>query len=160
MKSPHIKPTVSQKQSHSVSIPNDVLSQIMKEVLFRGAQFKFRATGLSMLPFIKEGDILTVSSAQHVKPGYGKIVAFTRFGSDQLLVHRIIGKKDSHFKIQGDNTISPSVDVVSPNNIIGCVTAVEREGRPISFGLGIERYAIATLSRNGWLKRILYYITK
>jgi hypothetical protein len=125
-----------------------------------------------MSPFIRDGDVITIAPLQppdrspHVPApsslsagnvtevrncDIGQIVAFESALSRRLVVHRIVGRRESGFLIQGDNLSGPVVDVVRPDDILGRVVRIERGRKRIWLGLGPERYAIAVLSRAGLL---------
>lgn len=129
-----------------------------------------------MSPFIRDGDVITVapvqpsdrsphatafSSVSHGgKPGampcgIGQVVAFVSTVSQRLVVHRIIGRHESRFLIQGDSLHGLTADTVRPDEILGRVVRVERGGKRVWLGLGPERHAIAALSRAGLLLPIL-----
>lgn len=152
------KPQISVHQGDSFIVPNDVMVELLRETLSRGAAFHFRAKGMSMHPFIKDGDFITIVPSSRLKPSIGRIVAYTQPGSGSLIVHRIVSRKGDHFLIQGDNTGVRPFDNVPMQNIMGCVTRVERSGRRVRCGLGLERLMIAFLTRVGCLARLKYYI--
>ncbi len=149
------KPALFSMKGEDLSISSEDLQELMKDVLAKGANFHFRARGWSMTPFIRDGDVITIAPLSQEKLGLGKVVAFIHPASGQLAVHRVIGRDVSAFMIQGDNTASQPDGLVHPRDVLGCVTRVERNGHRIFLGLGLERYLVAALSRNGWLDSIL-----
>jgi hypothetical protein len=82
-------------------------------------------------------------------------VAFVAPVNRRLVVHRIIGRHESRFLIQGDNLQGPVADLIHRDDIIGRVVRIERGRKRVCLGLGPERYAIAVLSRAGLLLPIL-----
>ena len=129
-----------------------------------------------MSPFIKDGDVITIAPVQpsnsnpHASTsssvtiggepgvrtcGNGQVVAFVSPVSQRLVVHRIIGRHESCFLIQGDNLSGLVADTVHPDDILGRVVRIERGRRRVWLGLGPERYVIAILSRAGLLLPIL-----
>ena len=125
-----------------------------------------------MSPFIRDGDVITIAPVlppdrnPHVSiPSFlsvgnvaearnsyiGQVVAFVAAPSRRLVVHRIIGRRESGFLIQGDNLSGPVADTVRPVDILGRVVRIERGRKRVWLGLGPERYAIAVLSRAGLL---------
>jgi hypothetical protein len=125
-----------------------------------------------MSPFIRDGDVITIAPVQppyprpNVPPSsslsagsmtearnrdVGQVVAFVSAPSRRLVVHRIIGRHESGFLIQGDNLSGPVADTVRPDDILGRVVRIERGRKRVWLGLGPERYAIAVLSRAGLL---------
>ena len=131
----------------------------MTAVLEKGSSFRFLAKGFSMTPFIKDGDVVTISPFLGRKVRIGEVVAFISPLTQSLAVHRIIGKRKARFFLQGDNV--PEADgLVSEEQILGYVKRVERQGRIVNLGLGPERRVIAFLNRKGWLFRIRYVLWK
>ncbi len=127
----------------------------MQAVLARGALFHFRAKGLSMAPFIRDGDSVTIAPLEKESPSVGKVVAFIHPETAGLVIHRIIARQGPAFLIQGDNTAGQPDGWVQPQALLGCVIRVERDGRRVYLGLGPERYLVAFLSRNGWLAGVV-----
>jgi hypothetical protein len=129
-----------------------------------------------MSPFIKDGDVITIAPVrpshrnQHFRTpspipsgeapgvrtyGIGQVVAFVIPVDRKLVVHRIIGRHESRFLIQGDNLHGPVADMIHRDDILGRVVRIERGRKRVRLGLGPERYAIAVLSRAGLLLPIL-----
>ena len=127
----------------------------MREVLAKGATFQFCATGWSMTPFIKDGDLISVAPLTNERVAIGSIVAYIQPATGHLIVHRVIGRQRATYLIQGDNTIARHDDVVQLKDILGRVTRVERKGRRVPLGLGPERWLVAMLSRNGLLVKAI-----
>jgi hypothetical protein len=133
---------------------SEVLAELVKDILSKGVECRFQAKGHSMSPFIKDGDVVTVSPLFGTAPHLGDVVAFIHPGTDKLVIHRVVGRKDDSCIIIGDNTFETN-GPVSTGNILGRVTRVERGGKRIIVGLGLERYLIAFLSRSGLLSSVL-----
>ena len=129
-----------------------------------------------MSPFIKDGDVITIAPVRpsqrdpHAPTpsshppgevpglrtcGIGQVVAFVTPVNQRLVVHRIIGRHESRFLIQGDNLHGLVADMIHRDDILGRVVRIERGRRRVWLGLGPERYAIAVLSRAGLLLPIL-----
>jgi signal peptidase I len=135
------------------TMPNAGFAELMAAVLARGAPFRFQASGFSMLPFIRDGDVITLSpTPAHLR--FGDVVAFVNHGNDRLIVHRIVHITRHGYFMRGDNLPEPD-GFVSHAGILGRVILVERRGRCVRLGLGLERVVIAFLSRRGWLAPLL-----
>jgi hypothetical protein len=108
-----------------------------------------------MSPFIRDGDVITIapSSRKPQAPAYGigQVVAFVNPVNQKLVVHRITGRHESRFLIQGDNLPGSVDDMIHRDDILGRVVRIERGQKSVWLGLGPERYAIAILSRVGLL---------
>lgn len=135
------------------------LTELLGATLARGAPFRFNARGSSMHPFIRNGDVITIAPLRNTHLRAGDVVAFKRFGTSRMVIHRIVGKKNGSFMIQGDN-VSGTDGVVPAAELLGRVTKVEREGRNCRLGLGPERHLIALFSRFGLLVPLLLPIRK
>ena len=128
------------------SFSGPVLLELIRAVFEKDLPFRFRANGFSMSPFIKDGDVVTVSPLLDVTPRLGDVVAFIRPEAKKLVIHRVLGKKGDACIINGDNNFA--IDGLIPKaNILGCVKTVERDGRRVNLGLGPERRLIAFLAR-------------
>jgi phage repressor protein C with HTH and peptisase S24 domain len=145
-------PFVRYDEESTLSIP--VLVGLLRTVLDAGKPFWLEATGGSMWPFVRDGDVITISPLSDAPPRLGDVIAFTRPQTRELVVHRLVGKRDEFFLFRGDGA-SEETDLVSRGDILGHVTRVERNRRRISFGLGPERALIAVLSRWGILWPLL-----
>jgi len=146
-------------QGADVPVSGPALVDLLQAVLAKGAQFRFRAAGFSMAPLVKDGDVVTISPLQERPPGLGDVVAFIHPGSGKLCVHRVVRKKKDSFFIRGDNAPVPD-GLVRKADILGRVTALERNGRRIYLGLGPERVLIALLSGRGPLSSPLLPLWK
>lgn len=131
------------------SIPNDYFAEILSSVIERGVPFRFQASGMSMSPFVRSGDVLTISPvAGSLK--LGEVVAFRHPAGGRFAVHRIVKIRNHGFFIQGDNCAEPD-GWMTPDAILGRVTSIKRAGCEIRLGLGVERVVIAALSWAGFL---------
>ena len=112
-----------------------------------------------MLPLIKDGDILTFEPVSLRKPVFGDVVAFIRPDYDSLAVHRIIGKKAHGLMIRGDFNFDND-GIVPPEKIFGILKCMERGGKSIKFGLGIEKKLIAVLVKTGFFPLVIKNLLK
>ncbi len=133
--------------AEELNLSGPALLDLMRAVISRGVPFRFRARGWSMTPFIRDGDVITVSPLDNPSPGIGRVVAFIHPLKDKLVVHRVIARRNSSVLMQGDSVPEHSDGLVPEERLIGQVTRIERKNRSIWLGLGPERYLIAWLSR-------------
>ena len=136
---------------NGLSIPGTALVEIMQAVHARGLPFRFSAGGCSMTPFIKDGDIISVSPPSSRLPGMGDVVAFLHPETKLLCIHRVLSCNKGALLIQGDNSPGKPDGMIPMEAVMGRITRVERGGRRIRLGLGPERILIALLSRSGLL---------
>ncbi len=134
-------------KAQELPLSRDALIELMRAVLSRNLPFRFCARGWSMAPFIHNGDVITISPLQHANLRVGKVAAFIRPGQERLVVHRIIARRNTFAIFRGDNEFGNPEEIIPLKNLLGVVTRIQREGKDIWLGLGIERYLIAWLSR-------------
>ena len=80
------------------------VADFLKSTCAKGIPFKFTATGLSMAPFICNGDSLIIDPILNGKTiTKGDIVAFITPDEGRLIVHRMVKKKQGQYLIKGDN---------------------------------------------------------
>jgi hypothetical protein len=108
-----------------------------------------------MSPFIKDGDLITVSPLSDASPYGGHVVAFISPATGKVVVHRVVGVGCEHFLIKADR-YPDSDELVAEANILGLVTKVERNGKEVFLGLGPEGHLISFLTRNRLLFHLLY----
>ena len=123
----------------------------MQAVLEKGLSFRFRAKGWSMAPFIRDGDIVTLSPLKIASPRVGDIYAFVHPVMHKMVVHRAVAKYEKGLLFKGDNSLGKKDGVIPFELLLGRVIQIERNNHRVCLGLGVERYLIAWLSRLGFL---------
>ena len=129
-------------------LSSEALRELLTAVLGRGQQFRFRAGGTSMFPFIRNGDVVTVSPLREADPGMGDIVAFLQSCDRSLVLHRIVGVENGAFVVRGDSALHAD-GMIPGEDILGRVVRIERQGREVWPGSGAIGRLIAFLSRMG-----------
>ena len=141
------------------SIPGSTFASLLKGVLEMGASLRFRANGVSMTPFIKQGDLVTLSPYSGSAPRMGDVAAFFFPDTEKLTIHRVVGKKGDGYLLKGDNATAGD-GVIPLENILARVIKVERGEREIRLGLRQERYLIALLARSNLLLSLFSVLCK
>jgi signal peptidase I len=147
--SQRVEPALLIKKQDELSLSGTAFITLLRAVLDKGVPFRFRATGFSMSPFIRDGDVLTVSPLSG-RPRLGDVVAFVKQEPGALAIHRVVGTGAGVCLIRGDNS-SRDDGYVPEANILGRITKVKRNGKRILLGLGPERYVIGVLACKGLL---------
>ncbi len=142
------------KRRGDLSLSNEALSAILLDVIKKGRPVRFKAKGFSMSPFLKDGDVLTVSPLAGRPLRTGDIVVIRHPSAGTVAVHRVVRRSSGSLVLKGDN--SPEADgLFSSGSVVGIVTGVERAGRPVRLGTGPLRGAVAILSGAGVLDPFL-----
>ena len=99
-------------------------------VLSKGGTLRFRARGISMQPFIRDGDILEIQLDGGELYRRTDIV-LCKIPTGRLVAHRVVGTEmgDGRGKliIQGDALRQPDGNI-DPGEVLGRVVAVIRDG--------------------------------
>jgi signal peptidase I len=113
---------------------------IINEVFNKGKSFHFKARGSSMHPCIRNGDILTIESADAFGLKNGDIALY-RTADDKLVTHRIIGIDVSNkvviLKARGDSLFGP-VEHINEEQVLGRVVSVQRGKKIIKLHQGFS----------------------
>ncbi|MEM7349310.1 MAG: S24/S26 family peptidase [Acidobacteriota bacterium] len=122
---------------------------LLTELLAEGLSVEIPVTGASMSPYIRSRDVITLAPLADEPVRRGDVVAFPRPGG-RLVVHRVIDLDDGRILTRGD--AAPRADGwIDRETVVGRVTAIERRGRSVRFGVGWGPLAIAMASRTGLL---------
>jgi hypothetical protein len=146
--------SLNRDKDKALPLSGPALKELLASVLAKGLPFRFKARGFSMSPFIKDGDVLTVSPLDNVLPRIGDVVIFIHPVNQNVVVHRVVAKRGNSYLVKGDN--SPGLGTPLPReNVLGRLDRLERNGKRALLGLGPERLLIAFLTRGVFLHRIL-----
>lgn len=109
------------------------LVRLFDDILQTGASLRMKVTGRSMAPFLKAGEVVTVSRVPFPMLRRGDLILF-RTADNQLILHRIIRKKRSRdasciFLTKGDAAVSAD-NPISDNLVLGKVTKIARASLP------------------------------
>jgi len=131
---------------------------VSADLLARGHQVRFQATGSSMYPTIRDKDVITVAAADAAGIKKGDIVLY-RLGQG-VIAHRVVGIEQTdegvarRVTFRGDSADLADAPVV-PDQILGRVLAVDRAGRHINLvgqWAGLRQRVRASASK---VKRVL-----
>jgi hypothetical protein len=147
-------PTALIRERRELSLSGTSLTELMTSVLAKDRAFRFRAKGWSMSPFVKDGDVITVSPLRGREPRTGEIVAFLHPKSGHAAVHRVVRAAPGTFLLRGDNS-EDAEGPLSGERILGVITKVVRDGKRVKGVRGPWSPVIALLSRSGGLVRAL-----
>jgi signal peptidase I len=118
-----------------------VLWDVAIELLENRNMVKFRAPGVSMSPFIRNSEMITVEPCSHGDLTFGDIILYHGFGNqcgqlsipirDRKIVHRFLWRRkiggDIRLITKGDNNYLCDPPV-SPHQILGKVVEIEKNG--------------------------------
>ena len=134
----------------NITLSRKELGNFLRKICSRGVSFKFTAKGMSMAPFIRDGDMLIIEPYKK-KIEIGDIVAYISPEEEDLFIHRIIGEKNGKYLLKGDNVYRRD-GYCKPVSIHGYVKEIIRMGHAgaaqrFFYWLGRFKIIIAILSR-------------
>jgi hypothetical protein len=137
-------------------LSRESLPEFLEIILSKRSSFRLKVRGGSMTPFIKDGDLVTLSAWKDSSVCFGKPVAFIHPETRTLCIHRIVGRKGEYYFAKGDS-LTQIDGIIHREKIIGVVTCIERDKRRVPLGLGPERSVIALLSKFNILPFVLSF---
>lgn len=102
-----------------------LLQKVLMAQVSAGKAVEIAVTGVSMNPALYEGDSITVQKKADYE--VGDILVFS-YKNDELLVHRLLEKRDGLYFCKGDNAFR--LEDVPLKQIVGKVTAVNGNPTP------------------------------
>ncbi len=122
------------------------LAEIAPEVLRRGGTISFVATGFSMWPHIRNGDMVTARPlTKGVVPRTGWIIIY-QSPHGQIIVHRVVAAGHRHgagLKVRGDSQSGP-FEHIALESVLGRIVVRQRHGKDIDM-------TSRTRELEGWL---------
>jgi hypothetical protein len=113
---------------------SQVFSAVVESLLEEGLSVRFRASGRSMLPAVRDGETVTVAPARAAEVALGDIVLCqTRRGP---VAHRVLSVErcangERRFRLRGDASLECD-DPIAARQVRGKIVSVERDGRRVS----------------------------
>jgi len=117
---------------------SNLLLDLTTELLSQGATVRFRPSGRSMYPSIREGELITV---EPVKPRDVKLADIVLYRSERgLIAHRVVGSSPTQSSVlsphhslllKGDASLCCDQPVAA-QQILGRVVRVQRNGRSLA----------------------------
>lgn len=131
------------------------IGKLVKEFTQKGKKIRFKAKGNSMIPFIKDSDIITISPYTDRQPLPGDIVAYLNRKTNRLVVHRLIKLSKRSFIAKGDNCFNKD-DAHGKNSIMGHVSHINNSLLMILVMSPSAKKFLAAISSTG----ILFFFNK
>lgn len=87
------------------SAQSTLLSDLLRTVLCKRANCRFQVKGHSMSPFIKDGDMVTISLLTRKSLSIGYVKGFDHPETGKLAIYRIVWKRGDSYLVRGENAI-------------------------------------------------------
>lgn len=119
-----------------VKLDNNTFFDAVKESLNKGNQVKIPVTGNSMRPFLRNGDIVTVTPFARCRLKKGAIALAD--WKEGYVLHRVVGMASGTVTLAGDNNLG-QVEKVSDSELFAVVSACYRGGKLVSDQSHVDR---------------------
>lgn len=131
--------------------------EMVRECTCEGRSAAIPATGTSMLPFIRPGDIVTIAP----QAGYrrGDIVLALVEGRHDVVLHAVISHDCGTYTLMGTANLKLTEETLG-TDIAGAVVTIERDGRAISTLTPAWRRAMSLWLRLRPLRRLILKIMR
>lgn len=130
----------------SIPCTSAAFAELSAEILRAGKALRFRAPGVSMLPLVRDGDVLLVRPVHPAAVRVGDLVLCSS-EAGRIVVHRVVrrlaGPDARSFTVQGD-AAARADGAIPEAQVYGRVVAIERGAAHID----LDRPVMRTL---GWL---------
>ena len=97
------------------------VAELAGELLRGGAPVRIKARGGSMLPFIRDGDVVLVNPAGNSEIRLGDVICYET-SPGTLFLHRVVRRRAERFVTKGDAL--DFTDLVFPGQVLGKAVAV------------------------------------
>src|SRR5882724_205333 len=119
--------------------------ELADDILRQHGSARIRVQGTSMLPSLRPGDEIEVQSASAHEIQIGDVIAYRRAG--RLFVHRVIKKNSPRELVTRGDTLPQPDAPVSESEVLGLVSAVQRDGKSVDFHNSFAQRSAAALFR-------------
>lgn len=134
------------------TIPNALFFQQVEDYLAQDKQVRFPVKGRSMLPFLREGDVIELRRVQVTDLHVGQVVLANY--EQGFILHRIVKMKGVSLHLAGDGNYH-QVEEISRNAVIAAVVNAYRGEQNLNINttykkmLGIFWFKLRLLRRIG-----------
>ena len=128
-----------------------LLKKLLQAQKLRGKPFEITVVGDSMNPLLFEGDSVTIQPCKNYY--VGDILVFT-YKNDELLIHRLLLKKDGRYFCKGDNSFR--LEDMTPEQVIGKVILINGRETPLCS----EKHISLSYAINHRFRKLAYDIEK
>jgi len=141
--------------------PEELSHKLRKEAISKGHSVQTVASGYSMFPFLRKGDILTIEPVPMEMIKLGDIVVFER--GEKWIAHRVIkirnSKEGFEFLLRGDTNLRFD-SVVNSENYAGAVRIFKRKNLVKQMNAGQQGIWNSIISNCGLLYNIPLYASR
>ncbi len=130
-----------------------MIEDLIREAIERNGTLKFRLKGTSMRPFLREGDILTVSALRSQKISVGDLVIY--HDGMSITCHRVFRTFKNNFQLKADAAMTAD-EFLKKGRLMGKVVELQKGGLILNMNNNAGRIANMVISRASLVTALLY----
>ena len=122
-----------------VGIKDADFAELSRGILKRGDSLRFKAYGSSMLPLIRDGDLLTIEPVKPWDVKRGDVILYQTEG-EKCVVHRVVKidlRNEQHILVTKGDASPGSVEELEENRVLGRVVHIHRNERCINLNRNV-----------------------
>jgi len=119
------------------------VNELAVEMLRRGGRLRIKARGTSMMPFIRDGDIVVVATAETTDIAVGDVICYDA-SPRSIVLHRVIARAGDRFVAKGDAL--GSRELVPFPQLLGKAIGLERQGTVRRLDTRVARWRNRTIA--------------
>lgn len=119
-------------------VPCREFMPVIRSALERGQRVRMTVNGSSMLPFVRDGDVVELEPV-HSSPRVGDVVLL-RCSGERYVMHRVVRKEGDALFIRGDAQ-PRSEGPFAPRDVLGRISLSQRNGHTRALDRGVWRFA-------------------
>lgn len=138
-----------------MKVSAEKMFEMAKQAVRSEGRATLTATGTSMLPFIRPGDLVTIEARERYERG--DIVLARATGPHPVVLHAVVCPSAIGYTLMGTANLQLT-ESCTPADIAGAVVTVGREGRVVSMASRRRRAAMSAWLRLRPVRRYLMFI--
>ena len=109
-----------------------LLLDVSREALQQGCELNVSTDGLSMFPFVMNGDTVAAANCNRDQLRYGDLIIYeSNIGNDRITAHRLVKKNRDVFITKGDLLVHCD-EPISPEMVMGKIVKIKRGNFTVS----------------------------
>lgn len=110
-------------EKHKLTLPNKFLFEQVLACLVRGKKVTIPVKGVSMMPFLAEGDKVSLNTFQKKDLAKG-IIVLAKIG-DEMVLHRVVWYNEASIWLAGDGNLAKH-EIVNYEDVVAIAVGLQR----------------------------------
>ena len=142
--------------------PGSAFYKFGKDLVGTGVRIRLRMQGMSMHPFIRDGEVVEIAPVSLMQVAVGDVVFFR--SGDGLLAHRVCSRQmraqQIYFVTRGDGSAGVDDCLLDEANLVGRVEIVFRHGRAVRLDEGLSGFFGRFSAQSEWARSTIRWVAR